>query len=104
VRGKRAGADAARRQAEADERLAQDAAERAARRREQYEESERLAAAASTAAAEAVAAEDGLEAEVRDLEQRLTRARSDLAAARMRARHAEAAERRARQALDRQSS
>jgi hypothetical protein len=38
--------------------------------------------------------------EVRDLEQRLTQARADLAAARMRARHAEAAERRARQALD----
>jgi hypothetical protein len=58
-------------------------------------------AASASAAAEAVAAEDGLEAEVRDLEQRLTQARTDLAAARMRARHAEAAERRARQALDR---
>jgi uncharacterized coiled-coil DUF342 family protein len=48
-----------------------------------------------------VAAEDRLEAEVRHLEQRLTQARDDLAAARMRARHAEAAERRARQAFDR---
>jgi hypothetical protein len=93
--------DAARRQAELDERLAQEAAERAARRREQYEEAERLVAASAAAAAEAVSAEDRLEAEVRDLEQRLTRARADLAGVRMRARHAETAERRARQALDR---
>jgi hypothetical protein len=92
---------AARRQAELNERLAREAAERAARQREQYEEAERLVAAAAAAAAEAAAAEDRLEAEVRDLEQRLTQARSDLAGARMRARHAEAAERRARQALDR---
>ena len=91
-------------QAQANEWLARDAAERAARRRERYEEAERLVAAASAAAAEAVSAEDRLEAEVRDLEQRLTQARSDLAAARMRARHAEAAERRARQALDRLAS
>jgi hypothetical protein len=93
--------DAARRQAELNERQAREAAERAARRREQYEEAERLVAASATAAAEAVSAEDHLEAEVRDLEQRLTQARADLAGARMRARHAEAAERRARQALDR---
>jgi hypothetical protein len=93
--------DAGRRQAELNERLAREAAERAARRREQYEEAERLVAASATAAAEAVSAEDRLEAEVRDLEQRLTQARADLAGARMRARHAEAAERRARQALDR---
>lgn len=93
--------DAARRQAELNERLAREAAERAARRREQYEEAERLVAASATAAAEAVSAEDRLESEVRDLEQRLTQARADLAGARMRARHAEAAERRARQALDR---
>jgi hypothetical protein len=92
--------DAARRQAELNERLAREAAERAARRREQYEEAERLVAASATAAAEAVSAEDRLEAEVRDLEQRLTQARADLAGARMRARHAEAAERRARQALN----
>jgi hypothetical protein len=92
----------ARRQAEAqEERLAREAPERAARRREQREEAEQMVVAAATAAAEADAAEDRLEAEVRDLEQRLTQARSDLAAARMRARHAEAAERRARQALDR---
>jgi hypothetical protein len=93
--------DAARRQAELNDRLTREAAERAARRREQYEEAERLVAASATAAAEAVSAEDRLEAEVRDLEQRLTQARADLAGARMRARHAEAAERRARQALDR---
>ena len=94
-------AAAARRQAEGEERLAREAAERAAQRREQYAEAERVAATASSAAAEAASAEDRLEAEVRDLEQRLTRARTDLAAARMRARHAEAADRRARQALDR---
>jgi hypothetical protein len=109
-RGARAGAAltepaaAARRQAEAEERLAREAAARAAQRREQYAEAERVAAMASSAAAEAASAEDRLEAEVRDLEQRLTRARTDLAAARMRARHAEAADRRARQALDRLGS
>ena len=96
-----AAAATARRQAEEDERLARAAAERAARRREQIEEAERAVAAAATAATEASSAEDRLEATVRDLEQRLTRARTDLAAARMRARHAEAAERRARQAMDR---
>ena len=106
VRRARAGADhaeaaAAERRADAGELLAQAAAERAAQHREQYAEAERVVAAAATAAAEAVSAEDRLEAEVRDLEQRLTQARADLAAARMRARHAESAERRARQALDR---
>ena len=89
------------RPAEVSDRLAREAAERAAQRREQYEEAERATATAAEAAAAAVSAEDRLEAEVRDLEQRLTQARSDLAAARMRARHAEAAERRARQALGR---
>jgi len=100
-RGRTAVPAAARRQAEEDERLARAAAERAARRREQIEEAERAVAAAATAATEASSAEDRLEAEVRDLEQRLTRTRTELAAARMRARHAEAAERRARQAMDR---
>ena len=94
-------ATAEQRRAEADERLAREAAERAAQRRERYEEAERGVAVAASAAAEAVSAEDRLETEVHDLEQRLTQARSDLAAARMRARHAEAAERRARQALER---
>jgi hypothetical protein len=92
---------AARRNAADEERLAREATELAARRREQYAAAERDLTAASDAAAAAVSAEDRLEAEVRDLEQRLTRARADLAAARMRARHAEAAERRARQAVDR---
>jgi hypothetical protein len=95
----------ARRQAEEAQAQAaaaeQAAAEQAARRREQYQEAERTVAAASAASAEAGAAEDRLEAEVRDLEERITRARDDLAAARMRARRTEAAERRARQALDR---
>ena len=92
---------AARRQAEAEERLAREAAERAAHRREQYADAERLVASTAAAAADALGCEDRLEAEVRDLEERLTRTRADLAAARMQARHAEAAERRARQALDR---
>ena len=92
---------AARRQAEAGERLAREAAERAAHRREQYADAERLVASTAAAAAEALANEDRLETEVRDLEDRLTRTRADLAAARMKARHAETAERRARQALDR---
>ena len=91
----------ARRARAEQERLAEEAAQRAAQRRQAYQEAERAAAAAAAAAAEAGAAEDQLEAEVRDLEQRLTQARVDLAAARMRARRGEAAERRARQALDR---
>jgi hypothetical protein len=91
----------ARRQAVEDERLAREAAERAARQREQYEEATRTVASTAAAAADALAAEDRLEREVRDLEERLTRARADLTGVRMRARHAEAAERRARQALDR---
>ena len=93
-------ADERRRAAEA-ETAEREAAERAARRREQYEEAERKVAAASSAAAEAGAVEDRLEAEVRDLETRLGQARPGLEAARLRARRAEAAERRARQALER---
>jgi hypothetical protein len=92
---------AERRQAAEAERAAREAAERAARRREQYKEAERSVAAASRAAAEAAAAEDRLEAEVHDLETRLGKARPGLEAARLRARRAEAAERRARQALER---
>lgn len=91
----------ARRQAEEDERLAREAAERAARRREQYEEAERTVASTAATATAALAAEDRLEREVRDLEERLTRARAELAGVRMRARQAETAERRARQVLDR---
>jgi hypothetical protein len=92
---------AERRQTAEAERAAREAAERAARRREQYEEAERSVAAASSAATEAAAAEDRLEAEVRDLETRLGKARPGLEAARLRARRAEAAERRAKQALER---
>jgi len=89
----------ARRVAEQAERLAREAAERAARDRERYADVERSVASATAASADAVATEDRLEAEVRDLEERLTRAREELAAARLRARRAEAAERRARQVL-----
>jgi hypothetical protein len=97
----RAGKAAERRQAAEAERAERETAERATRRREQHEEAERGVAATSSAAAEAVAVEDRLEAEVRDLETRLGKARTGLEAARLRARRAEAAERRARQALGR---
>jgi hypothetical protein len=82
-------------------RLAAAAAELTARRRLAFKESERALAVALAATAEAETAEERLEAEVRGLEERLTRARAELAVARMRARRAEAAERRARQAVDR---
>jgi hypothetical protein len=90
---------AAARETAERERAAREAAERAKRRQEQHDEAERKTAAAATAAAEANASEERLEAEVRDLEERLTQARGELAAARIRARRAEAAERRARQAF-----
>jgi hypothetical protein len=89
------------RAAEEERRAVREAAERAARAREKFDDAERALAQASAVATEAGAAEDRLEAQVRDLEGRLTTARADLAAARRHARHAEAAERRARQALDR---
>jgi len=89
------------RAAEEERRLVREAAERAAEQRKNYEDMERTVVSAATATAEAVAAEDRLEVAVRDLEERLTRAREELAATRRRARHAEAAERRARQLLDR---
>jgi hypothetical protein len=84
-----------------EEALAAEAEKRAAQRREIIADAERELASAEAAAKDAVAAEDRLEAEVRDLEQRLTQARTDLANARLRARRAEAAERRALQALAR---
>ena len=84
-----------------EEALAAEAEKRAAERRETIADAERTLASAEAAAKDALAAEDRLEAEVRDLEQRLTQARTDLAAARLRARRAEAGERRARQTLDR---
>jgi hypothetical protein len=99
---RRSSASATARSAPADEQaLAAEAEKRAAQRRENIADAERTVATEEAAAKDAVAAEDRLEAEVRDLEQHLTQARSDLATARLRARRAEAAERRARQTLDR---
>ena len=80
---------------------AEEAARQAARRREIYEEAERAVASAEAATTAAVEVEDRLEAEVWDLEERLTRARTALADARLRARRTETAERKARQTLDR---
>ena len=80
---------------------AQVAEEAAARRREAFHVAERSVATAVQATSAAQADEDRLETEVWDLEERLTRARSKLADARLRARRAEAAERKARQFLDR---
>jgi hypothetical protein len=90
-----------RRQAEEERRLAEDAAQAAARRQKIFEDAERGVASAATAAMDAVAAEDRLEREVRDLEERLTRVRAELSDARLRARRAETAERKARQTLAR---
>jgi hypothetical protein len=101
VPGRVSAEEQARRAQAEEQRLAEEAAQRAAQRRQAFEDAERAVASTAAAAAESGAAEDQLEAEVRDLEQRLTQAREDLAAARMRARRAESAERRARQALDR---
>jgi hypothetical protein len=92
--GRRKPTEAERQAAQAERQAAED--ERLAR-----EEAERAVASTASTAADALAAEDLLEREVRELEERLTRARADLAGARMRARQAETAERRARQALDR---
>jgi hypothetical protein len=64
-------------------------------------DAERSVATAAAIAAAAAAAEELLEVRVRDLEQQLTKARADLADARQKARHAESAERRARQDLAR---
>jgi hypothetical protein len=64
-------------------------------------EAERALAVAEAVAADAAAAEELLEVRVRDLEQQLTTARADLADARRKARRAESAERKARQALTR---
>ncbi len=81
-------------------RLAEEAAQAAARRRKSFEDAERAVAFAAAVASGAAAAEDGLEIEVRDLEERLTRARAKLADARLSARRAEAAERKARLTLE----
>jgi hypothetical protein len=84
-----------------DPRRAQAAEEAAARRRDSFAAAERSLAAAIEAAAAADSAEDRLELTVRDLEERLTRARAELADARLHARRTEATERKARQLLDR---
>jgi hypothetical protein len=73
----------------------------AARRRQAVHDAERSLVSATQAATAAVAVEDRLEVTVRDLEERLTKARAELADARLRARRAEATERKARQSLDR---
>lgn len=73
----------------------------AARRRASIQDAERNVANATAKADAAAAEEDQLEDTVRDLERRLTRAREQLADVRRRARAAESAERKARQALDR---
>jgi hypothetical protein len=72
--------------------------------RSPVEDAERAVATATEIAAAAAAAEELLEDRVRDLEQQLTKARADLADARLKARHAESAERKARQALARLQS
>jgi hypothetical protein len=96
--GRATAREAARRQ---EERVAREVAERAAQHREKLEDMERTVASASAAETEAITVEDRLAREVRDLEERLIRARAELANSRLRARRAEAAARRARQALDR---
>lgn len=80
---------------------AQAADEIAARRQKAIDDAERMVASAAEAATAAVIEEERLEDTVRDLEERLTKARADLSGARMRARRAEAAERKARQDLGR---
>jgi hypothetical protein len=72
--------------------------------RSPVEDAERDLATAAGIAAAAAAAEELLEDRVRDLEQQLTRVRADLADARLKARRAESAERKARQALTRLQS
>jgi hypothetical protein len=77
---------------------------RAAPPRPSIDDAECSVATTSVIAAQAAAAEEVLEDRVRDLEQQLTRARAELADARLKARHAESAERKARQALARLQS
>ena len=76
-------------------------AEERNKRQRQIQDAERAVANAATVSASAAANEEQLEDTVRDLEQRLTAVRAELSDARLRARRAEAAERKARQALDR---
>jgi hypothetical protein len=71
------------------------------RRLQQLRDAERAVVNAATLAESAEENESRLEDLVRDLEQRLVVAREELSAARLRSRQAEAAERKARHALDR---
>ncbi|MGD0555105.1 MAG: hypothetical protein ABSA93_09010 [Streptosporangiaceae bacterium] len=71
------------------------------RRQQRIQEAERAVANAAVITASATAEEDRLESVVRDLEERVTAARDELAQARLRARRAEAAERKATTALER---
>jgi hypothetical protein len=68
------------------------------------DDAERSVATAAAVSAQAAAEEERLEVWVRDLERQLTKARAELANARLRARHTETAERKARQALARLQS
>lgn len=94
-------AEKAPRRADKETGRAREDGDGAARRRKAVEDAERMVASAEEAASAAATEEDRLEATVRDLEERLTKARAELTSARTRARRAEAAERKARQALDR---
>jgi hypothetical protein len=76
------------------------ATEQANRRNQLIQEAERRLANASVLVTSAEAEEDRLESVVRDLEDRVTAARAELSQARMRARRAEAAERKAAADLD----
>jgi hypothetical protein len=75
-------------------------AEQRNRRNQLIQEAERRVANASVLTASAEAEEDRLESVVRDLEDRITTARSELSQARLRARRAETAERKATADLD----
>jgi hypothetical protein len=70
------------------------------RRNQLIQDAERRLANASVIAASAAEEEDRLESVVRELEERVTTARDELSQARLRARRAEAAERKAATALD----
>ncbi len=76
-------------------------AEEQNRHRQRVQEAERAVANAAVITASTAAEEERLEAVVRDLEERVTAARDELAQARLRARRAEAAERKVATALDR---
>jgi hypothetical protein len=76
-------------------------AEQRNRRNQLIQEAQRRLDNATLITTSAQAEEDRLESEVRDLEERVTTARAELSQARLRARRAEAAERKATADLDR---